>query len=323
MQIFLTAPSAVLATRPNSTTSANRKRGPNRRARVGDAEWAELSLVQRQPERPSARDLAASHLHGIFAMTRDTVTQRRRTRAKLREAAAMSERSPARRRRSRSRAAARLHFRRQAVLGFAGDSIASGLLGERRRNRRPQLQIPPAARNLGRVDRGAERDRRRDARRQTTPNLRATTEPLENDLAVRSVNAAPTAAADRAALIDRLAPRAAGGLLLQDFPLAALGGLRRPDPRHGRPRPHRSGQSPAGRQSADQRALRSARRRRGSGGSGRGGAPRARAGRVVFSSTTMPRSAASSSIAAARSRAATGATGRRASCAPSKPPAGG
>ena len=40
----------------------------------------------------------------------------------------------------------------------------------------------------------------------TTPNLRATTEGLENDIAVRSVNAAPTAAADRAALIDRLAP---------------------------------------------------------------------------------------------------------------------
>jgi hypothetical protein len=36
----------------------------------------------------------------------------------------------------------------------------------------------------------------------TTPNLRATTEALENDLAVRSVNAFPTAAEDRAGLLE-------------------------------------------------------------------------------------------------------------------------
>ena len=47
----------------------------------------------------------------------------------------------------------------------------------------------------------------------TTPNLRATTEALENDLAVRSVNAAPTAAADRVALIDQLAPVLPAGFI--------------------------------------------------------------------------------------------------------------
>ena len=117
--------------------------------------------------------------------------------------------------------------------------------------------------------------------RLTTPNLRATTEALENDLAVRSVNAAPTAAADRAALIDRLAPVLPAGFYYKTFLLAAMGDLRRPDPRHGRPRPRRSEQSPAGRQSAIQRPLRSPRRRRGPAGLAAAAAG-ARAGRVVF-----------------------------------------
>ena len=51
----------------------------------------------------------------------------------------------------------------------------------------------------------------------TTPNLRATTEALENDLAVRSVNAAPTAAADRAALLDRLSPFLPAGFYYKTF----------------------------------------------------------------------------------------------------------
>ncbi len=69
---------------------------------------------------------------------------------------------------------------------------------------------------------------------------------------------------------------AAGGLLLQDLSLAAVGDFRRLDPRHGRPRPRRSEQSPASRQSADQRALRSARRRRRPRGSRCGGRRRPR-----------------------------------------------
>ena len=51
----------------------------------------------------------------------------------------------------------------------------------------------------------------------TTPNLRATTEALENDIAVRSVNAAPTAAGDRAALIDRLSPFLPAGFYYKTF----------------------------------------------------------------------------------------------------------
>ena len=74
---------------------------------------------------------------------------------------------------------------------------------------------------------------------------------------------------------------AAGGLLLQDLPLAAMGDLRRPDPRHGRPRPRRSEQSPAGRQSAIQRALRSPRCRRRPRGSRRSGRRRPRGARGV------------------------------------------
>ena len=67
------------------------------------------------------------------------------------------------------------------------------------------------------MDGGAERDRRRDAGGLTTPNLRATTEALENDLAVRSVNAAPTAAADRAALLDKLSAFLPAGFYYKTF----------------------------------------------------------------------------------------------------------
>ncbi len=51
----------------------------------------------------------------------------------------------------------------------------------------------------------------------TTPNLRATTEALENDLVVRSVNAAPTAAADRAALLDKLSAFLPAGFYYKTF----------------------------------------------------------------------------------------------------------
>ena len=60
---------------------------------------------------------------------------------------------------------------------------------------------------------------------------------------MRSVNATPTAARSRRASSTARA-LAAGGLLLQDFPLAEVGPSRR-DPRHGRPRPPRSEQSAA------------------------------------------------------------------------------
>jgi sarcosine oxidase subunit alpha len=79
----------------------------------------------------------------------------------------------------------------------------------------------------------------------TIPNLRATTERLENDIAVRSVNAAPTAAADRAARIDRLAPMLPAGFYYKTFLLPrwetfegsirAMAGLGRVDPNNRPP----------------------------------------------------------------------------------------
>ena len=74
----------------------------------------------------------------------------------------------------------------------------------------------------------------------TTPNLRATTEALENDLAVRSVNAAPTAAADRAAFLDKLSAFLPAGFYYKTFlwprwetfegAIRAMAGLGRVDP---------------------------------------------------------------------------------------------
>ena len=75
--------------------------------------------------------------------------------------------------------------------------------------------------------------------------MRATTEALENDIAVRSVNAAPTAAADRAALIDRLAPLLPAGFYYKTFlwprwetfeaSIRAMAGLGRVDPNNRPP----------------------------------------------------------------------------------------
>ena len=74
----------------------------------------------------------------------------------------------------------------------------------------------------------------------TTPNLRATVEPLDNDLAVRSVNALPTAAEDRAALLDRLSAFMPAGFYYKTFlwprwetfepAIRAMAGLGRVDP---------------------------------------------------------------------------------------------
>ena len=58
-------------------------------------------------------------------------------------------------------------------------------------------------------------------------------------------------AADRAALIDRLAPFLPAGFYYKTFLWPRWETFEGRDPRHGRPRPRRSGQSPAGRQSAD------------------------------------------------------------------------
>ena len=101
--------------------------------------------------------------------------------------------------------------------GFEGDSIASallangvGIVGRSFKYHRPRgiwgawTEEPNA---IVDVTRGGV----------TTPNLRATTEALENDLAVRSVNAAPTAAADRAAILDKVSPFLPAGFYYKTF----------------------------------------------------------------------------------------------------------
>jgi sarcosine oxidase subunit alpha len=124
--------------------------------------------------------------------------------------------------------------------GFAGDSIASALLanGVRIVGRSFKYHRPRGIWGAWTEEPNAIVDVTRDGA--TTPNLRATTEALENDLAVRSVNAAPTAAADRAALVDRLAPLLPAGFYYKTFlwprwetfegPIRAMAGLGRVDP---------------------------------------------------------------------------------------------
>ena len=125
-------------------------------------------------------------------------------------------------------------------VGFAGDNIASallangvGIVGRSFKYHRPRgiwgawTEEPNA---IVDVTRGGL----------TTPNLRATVEALENDMAVRSVNAAPTAAGDRAAFIDRLSPFLPAGFYYKTFlwprweafegAIRAMAGLGRVDP---------------------------------------------------------------------------------------------
>jgi sarcosine oxidase, subunit alpha len=125
-------------------------------------------------------------------------------------------------------------------VGFAGDSIASALLanGVRIVGRSFKYHRPRGVWGAWTEESNAIVDVTRNGR--TTPNLRATTEPLENDMAVRSVNAAPTAAADRAALIDGLAPVLPAGFYYKTFlwprwetfegSIRAMAGLGRVDP---------------------------------------------------------------------------------------------
>ena len=131
-------------------------------------------------------------------------------------------------------------FDGKPYVGFEGDSIASALIasgvsvvGRSFKYHRPRgiwgawTEEPNA---IVDVTRGA----------MTTPNLRATTEALENDLAVRSVNAAPTAAADRAAFLDKLSTFLPAGFYYKTFlwprwetfegGIRAMAGLGRVDP---------------------------------------------------------------------------------------------
>ena len=131
-------------------------------------------------------------------------------------------------------------FDGKPYVGFAGDSIASALLanGVSIVGRSFKYHRPRGIWGAWTEEPNAIVDVTRDGK--TTPNLRATTEALENDIAVRSVNAAPTAAADRAALIDRLAPMLPAGFYYKTFlwprwetfegSIRAMAGLGRVDP---------------------------------------------------------------------------------------------
>ncbi len=101
--------------------------------------------------------------------------------------------------------------------GLAGDSIASALLanGVRVIGRSFKYRRPRGVWDAWTEELNAIVDVTLGGK--TTPKLRATVKPLENDTAVRSVNAAPTTAADRAALLDRLAPVLPPGFYYKTF----------------------------------------------------------------------------------------------------------
>jgi sarcosine oxidase subunit alpha len=136
-------------------------------------------------------------------------------------------------------------FDGKPYLGFTGDSIASALLanGVRIVGRSFKYHRPRGIWAAWTEEPNAIVDVARDGK--TIPNLRATTEPLANDITVRSVNAAPTAAADRAALIDRLAPVLPAGFYYKTFlwprwetfegSIRAMAGLGRVDPNNRPP----------------------------------------------------------------------------------------
>src|SRR3984885_494765 len=199
-----------------------------------------LPLVQRQSERRGARDLAASHLHGDVRNDARHGDQRRRRERSFGEARARtSARLPTGGALDRARPLA-FTFDGRPYVGFAGDSIASALLanGVRIVGRSFKYHRPRGIWGAWTEEPNAIVDVTRNGK--TTPNLRATTEALENDMAVRSVNAAPTATADRAALIDRLAPVLPAGFYYKTFlwprwetfegSIRAMAGLGRVDP---------------------------------------------------------------------------------------------
>ena len=108
-------------------------------------------------------------------------------------------------------------FDGRPLVGFKGDSIASALLaaGVRVVGRSFKYHRPRGIWGAWTEEPNAIVDVTGEGR--TTPNLRATTEALENDLSVRSVNSAPTAAHDRAALIDRLSAFMPSGFYYKTF----------------------------------------------------------------------------------------------------------
>jgi len=133
-------------------------------------------------------------------------------------------------------------FDGKAYFGAAGDSITSALLanGVRIVGRSFKYHRPRGVWGAWTEEPNAIVDVTREGR--TTPNLRATVEALENDLEVRSVNAAPTAADHCTAFLDAASGFMPSGFYYKTFiwprwetfepVVRAMAGLGRLDPDH-------------------------------------------------------------------------------------------
>ncbi|RKF16152.1 FAD-dependent oxidoreductase [Roseovarius spongiae] len=136
-------------------------------------------------------------------------------------------------------------FDGHAVTGFAGDTLASALLASGRRvlGRSFKYHRPRGLWGAGAEEPNAIVDVTEGG--VTTPNLRATLEPLREGLALRSVNTWPEAARDRHRLLDRLnrfLPAGfyyktfmAGGWMRWEPMIRRMAGLGRLDPANAPP----------------------------------------------------------------------------------------
>ncbi len=133
-------------------------------------------------------------------------------------------------------------FDGKPLSGVEGDTIASALLanGVRVVGRSFKYHRPRGIVGAGAEEPNAIVDVTLDGR--ITPNVRATTEPLVQGMAVRSVNALPTAERDRAGILDRFASFIPAGFYYKTFlwpdwhlfepRIRAMAGLGRLDPSH-------------------------------------------------------------------------------------------
>ncbi|WP_187968994.1 2Fe-2S iron-sulfur cluster-binding protein [Aquibium microcysteis] len=136
-------------------------------------------------------------------------------------------------------------FDGKPLSGIEGDTIASALLaaGVRVVGRSFKYHRPRGIVGAGAEEPNAIVDVTLAGR--TTPNIRATSEPLADGMAVRSVNAAPSAEVDRAGFLDRFAAFIPAGFYYKTFlwpdwhlfepRIRAMAGLGRLDPAHEPP----------------------------------------------------------------------------------------
>jgi len=136
-------------------------------------------------------------------------------------------------------------FDGKPLTGIEGDTIASALLagGVRVVGRSFKYHRPRGIVGSGAEEPNAIVDVTLAGK--TTPNIRATTEPLADGMSIRSVNAAPSAEADRAGFLDRFAAFIPAGFYYKTFlwpdwhlfepRIRAMAGLGRLDPAHRPP----------------------------------------------------------------------------------------